>query len=70
MRAFVQLRHYILSQSKDEQIAELRKLLMLHIESNDNKFSEHDKTIKQIIIALNNLMEQPPKTKRIGFNTD
>jgi hypothetical protein len=70
MRAFVQLRHYILSQSKNEQIAELRKLLMLHIQSSDNKFSEHDKTIKQIIIALNNLIEQPPKTKRIGFNTD
>jgi hypothetical protein len=70
MRAFVQLRHYILSQSKDEQIAELRKLLMLHIESNDTKFSEHDKTIKQIIIALNNLIEQPPKTKRIGFGVD
>jgi hypothetical protein len=70
MRAFVQLRHYVLSQSKDEQIAELRKLLMLHIENNDYKFSEQDKTIKQIIIALNNLIEQPPKTKTIGFRTD
>ena len=27
MRAFVEMRHYVLSQSKDEQIAELRKLL-------------------------------------------
>jgi phage regulator Rha-like protein len=70
MRAFVQLRHYVLSQSKDEQIAELRKLLMLHIENNDNKFSIQDKTIKQIIIALNNLIERPPKTKTIGFRTD
>jgi hypothetical protein len=70
MRAFVQLRHYVLSQSKDEQIAELRKLLMLHIENNDYKFSEQDKTIKQIIIALNNLIEHPPKTKTIGFRTD
>jgi hypothetical protein len=70
MRAFVQLRHYVLSQSKDEQIAELRKLLMLHIENNDYKFSEQDKTIKQIIIALNNLIEQPPKTKTIGFRAD
>ena len=40
MRAFVKLRHYTISQSDtNEQIAELRKLLMLHIESNDNKFT-------------------------------
>jgi len=43
---------------------------MLHIENTDNKLSEHDKTISQIIIALNNLIEQPPKTRRIGFATD
>jgi len=63
MRAFVKLRHYVLSQSKDEQIAELRKLLMLYIEKND-------KRVNDIIIALNNLIEQPPKIKKIGFNTD
>jgi len=73
MRAFVKLRHYVLSQSTThnedikEQIAELRKLLMLHIENNDHMFSEHDKAIRQIVLALNNLMEQPPKTKTIGF---
>ena len=67
MRAFVKLRHYVLSQSKDQQIAELRKLLMLHIENSDYKFSEYDTTIKQIIITLNNLIEQPPKIKTIGF---
>jgi phage regulator Rha-like protein len=32
MRGFVELRHYVLSQNKDDQIAELRKLLMLYIE--------------------------------------
>ena len=63
MRAFVQLRRYVLSQNKDEQIAELRKLLMLYIEKND-------KRVNEIIIALNNLIEQPPKTKTIGFRTD
>jgi DNA-binding PadR family transcriptional regulator len=63
MRAFVELRHYVFSQNKDDQIAELRKLLMLYIEKND-------KRVNEIIIALNNLIEQPPKTKRIGFNTD
>jgi len=63
MRAFVQLRHYVLSQNKDEQIAELRKLLMLYIEKND-------KRVNEIIIALNNLIKHPPKTKTIGFCTN
>jgi len=69
MRAFVKLRHYVLSKSDtNEQIAELRKLLMVYIENTDYKLSKHDKTIEQIIIALNSLIEQPPKTKKIGFN--
>jgi len=71
MRAFVKLRHYVLSKSdKNAQIAELRKLLMLHIENTDYKLLEQDKTIKQIIIALNNLIEKPPKTKQIGFGVN
>jgi len=70
MRAFVKLRHYVLSQSKDEQITELRKLLMVYIENTDYKLSKHDKAIEQIIIALNNLIEKPPKTKTIGFNAN
>jgi len=62
MKIFVQMRHYTISQnSTNEQIAELRKLLMLYIEKND-------KRVNQIIIALNNLIEQPPKTRSIGFN--
>jgi phage regulator Rha-like protein len=61
MRVFVQMRHYVLSQSATgEQISDLRKLLMLYIEKND-------KRVNEIIIALNNLIEQPPKTKKIGF---
>jgi phage regulator Rha-like protein len=71
MRAFIKLRNYILSNDTlNDQIIELRRLLMLHIENTDKKISEHDKTINQIIIALNNLIEQPPKTKKIGFVTD
>ena len=63
MRAFVKLRQYVLSQSgTSEQIAELLKLLLLYIENNDNRVNE-------IIIALNNLIAQPPKTKTIGFKT-
>jgi hypothetical protein len=61
MRTFVQLRHYVLDKSvSNEQIAELRKLLMLYIKKND-------KRVNEIIIALNNLIEKPPMTKRIGF---
>jgi len=37
-------------------------LLMLYIEKND-------KRVNEIIIALNNLIEQPKKTKTIGFRT-
>jgi len=61
MRAFVQLRRYIISQSgTSEQIAELRKLLMLYIEKNDER-------VNDIIIALNNLIVKPKETRRIGF---
>ena len=64
MRVFVKLRHYVLSQNgTNEQIAELRKLLMLYIEKND-------KRVNDIIIALNNLMQKPKETKRIGFRID
>jgi len=83
MAAFIKLRQFVLSQSipktsvksevssiANEQIAELKKLLMLHIENNEYKFSEHDEAIRQIIIALNNLIEQPPKAKKIGFRAN
>ena len=40
---------------------------MLHIENSDYKFSEYDETIKQIIVAINNLIEHPKKTNPIGF---
>ena len=70
MRVFIKIRHYALSKSdKNNQIAELRKLLMLHIENSDYKFSEHDKAIMQIIIALNNLLEKPKEIKPIGFRS-
>ena len=63
MVTFIKMRQYVLSKSSpDDQIAELRKLLMLYIEKND-------KRVNEIIIALNNLIAQPPKTKTIGFTT-
>ena len=63
MVAFIKMRQYVLSQGgTSEQIAELRKLLMLYIEKNDNR-------VNDIIIALNNLIEKPKETRRIGFGT-
>jgi len=70
IRVFDKLRKYALEQtSKDLRIEELHNLLMLHIKNNDYKFSEHDKAIRQIVQALNNLIGHPPKTKTIGFRT-
>jgi phage regulator Rha-like protein len=74
IRVFYKLRKFALQQtSKDIQIEELHKLLMLHIKNSDYKFSEHGTAINQIVYALNNLIahkeqEQPKKTKTIGFN--
>ena len=62
IKTFIKLRHYLISQAEtNEQISELRKLLMLYIDKND-------KRINDIIIALNKLVEQPKETKKIGFN--
>ena len=64
MVTFIKMRKYVFSKNDtNDQIADLRKLLMLYIEKND-------KRVNEIIIALNNLIEQPPKTKIIGFNTN
>ncbi|MCL2801705.1 MAG: ORF6N domain-containing protein [Treponema sp.] len=61
MVAFIKMRQYVLSQGgTSDQIAELRKLLMLYIDKND-------KRVNDIIIALNNLIEKPKETRRIGF---
>jgi len=62
MVTFIKMRQFVLSQNgTNEQIAELRKLLMLYIEKND-------KRVNDIIIALNNLIEKPKETKTIGFS--
>ena len=71
IRVFDKVRKYILEQtSLDERIKELHRLLFLHIENNDYKFSEFDDTLRQIINALNSIVEKPKKTKTIGFNPD
>ena len=69
VNAFIEMRLYAFSQpGTNEKITELHRLLMLHIENNDYKFSEHDKAISQIVNALNNMLEHPKETKKIGFN--
>ena len=71
VRAFIALRQYaILQTSKSQEIEELKKMLLLHIENTDNKFSQHDKAINQIINVLNNLIEKPREPKKISFDTD
>jgi len=71
MDAFVKLRHYVSSQivkTDDEaELAEIRRLLLLHIDHCDKKFSEQDKKINQIIQVLNNLIEEPKSKRKIGF---
>ena len=74
MKAFVELRHYVSSQNvktnDKAELAEIRRLLLLHIDHCDKKFSEQDKKISQIIQVLNNLIDEPKPKRKIGFSTD
>ena len=71
VETFIKLRDYALTHvGLNEQISELRQLLLLHIDKSDHKLSEHEQTIRQIIQVLNNLIDQPRKTKKIGFHAD
>lgn len=71
MDAFVKLRHYVSSQivktDDKEELAEIRRLLLLHIDYCDKKFSEQDEKINQIIQVLNNLIDEPKLDRKIGF---
>ena len=71
MNAFVQLRHYVSSQivktDDKAELAEIRRLLLLHIDHCDKKFSEQDEKINQIIKVLNNLIDEPNTERKIGF---
>ena len=74
MNAFVQLRHYVSSQivktDDKAELAEIRRLLLLHIDHCDKKFSVQDRKISQIIQVLNNLIEEPKSERKIGFTSD
>jgi phage regulator Rha-like protein len=61
MRAFVKLRNYVISApSNNAEIEELKHLLLLYIEKNDNR-------VNDIIRVLNNLIEAPTENKKVGF---
>ena len=61
---FIKMRQYVFSQSSAYgEISELRKLLMLYMEKND-------KRVNDIMSVLNCLIDQPSKTKTIGFKPD
>ena len=66
IRAFVRLRNYV-SSDQFQNVEELKKMLLLHIDKCDFKFSEHELAIKDIIHALNNLIETPKSNRKIGF---
>jgi len=67
VRAFIEMRRYIAKPVR-EKLENLEKVLMLHIDDTNHNFVKQAAIINEIITSLNNLIEQPPKTKKIGFN--
>ena len=71
IRAFVRLRKYVNSLGKEQNLEKLQKMLLLHIENCDNKFSEHEESIRGIINALNGLLgKEPHESRKIGFSDE
>jgi hypothetical protein len=69
VKAFIDMRRYIAKPIR-RKLDDLEKVLMLHIDDTNHNFTEHSAMINEIITTLNNLIEQPPKPKKIGFNAD
>ena len=54
-----------------EKLANLEKILMLHMDDTNNNFAQQAAIINEIIASLNNIIETPPEPKRIiGFSPD
>ena len=71
VKIFIKMRDYALSQKETNlRVAELREILLLHIESNDTKFSEYSNAIDSILEALYNLNSQTNEKNKIGFDTE
>jgi len=70
VKAFIDMRRYIATPARDK-LADLEKVLMLHIDDTGHNLSNHAAAISEIITRLNNMIETPPAVKRkIGFCTD
>jgi len=72
VKAFIEMRRYIVKPVR-KKLEDLEKVLLLHIDDTKHNFAKQAAIINEIITSLNNLIghkesEQPPKTKRIGFN--
>ena len=65
----VRLRNYVNS-TQFQNVEELKKMLLLHIDKCDFQFTEHEHAIKDIIHALNNLIDSPKQNRKIGFVKD
>jgi len=65
IRVFNKLRQ--LATTPVQEVSELKKLLLLYMETNDHKLQEQDNKIFDIIQVLNNLLETPREPKKIGF---
>ena len=71
IRAFVSMRKYVTDLNSNQNISELRKMLLLHIENCDNKFSEQENSIRDVIQALNSLLKvEGSEPRKIGFSTE
>ena len=71
MRAFVQMRQLVARKAPTlSEFKELKRMLLLHIDNTDNRFSEHGNRINHIIEILNNLIEKPPVKRQIGFHVE
>jgi len=67
VKAFIEMRRFI-EKPVRQKLEDLEKVLMLHIDDTNHNFTNQTAVINEIIIALNNLIKKPPKTRQIGFN--
>jgi len=68
VKAFIDMRRYI-DKPMYEKLANLEKILMLHIDDTNHNFTQQAAIISEIIASLNNMIETPPEPKRIiGFS--
>lgn len=65
VKSFINMRNYIADPNR--KIADLEKILMLHIDDTNHNFADQADTINAIIEKLSNLIEHPRPKRKIGF---